>query len=471
MRTPKCQPGDFLFGQTSNLSVALRRGTVFTLALFTARRDSGRPTQPRDARQMLSLSLAATGVSVAANVTDSVRFEQYLQSRTLALGTVSNTYIKTASVGRYPEGFAEESYNGAEGVIQGADTTLTVSGNVRAYWVQDSDQHAWSSLEYVPLDLRGKSLRWTSDMSRVGCACNAALYLVAMPPRGHGDASGYCDIQGSGKGECLEIDLLEGNKKAIQTTLHTQTGKSSDGTCNQYGCAVNWGKDDQSHYGLGSMIDSGRPYELDAAFDDDGHMTVRIQQDGVWHDYWDVHSAGNGRKGVPEEASKAVADAMGRGLVLTVSLWEAKDNMAWLNGECNNQCEAAPSCTALSPGARPISAVALAAQRPRPQRRPHRQPHPRPACSHRPPLRPLRRGRRLLRHPCHRQHAALALALALAADAAADARAGAVARLRSLPFLRLPGQRSPRQAGADAGAVLRDVHQPDGLHRVRAQGP
>ena len=49
---------------------------------------------------MLSLSLAATGVSVAANVTDSVRFEQYLQSRTLALGTVSNTYIKTASVGR-----------------------------------------------------------------------------------------------------------------------------------------------------------------------------------------------------------------------------------------------------------------------------------------------------------------------------------------------------------------------------------
>jgi hypothetical protein len=152
-----------------------------------------------------------------------------------------HTYIKTTAVGNFPEGFAEESYNGYEGVISGADTSLTVSGNVRAYWVEDYRQHDWSQIKYKKLDLRGKSLRWTTDISKVGCACNAALYLVAMGSSGSGGSSGYCDIQGVGGSECLEIDLLEGNKKAIQTTLHTQTGEKVDGTCNQYGCAVGGG--------------------------------------------------------------------------------------------------------------------------------------------------------------------------------------------------------------------------------------
>ena len=312
--------------------------------------------------------LANTATGMPLNVTaDGMNRHGPLASR----GT--STYIKTAAVGPFPEGFAEESYNGFEGVISGADTSLTVSGNVRAYWTRDFQQHAWSSISYKTLDLRGKSLRWTTDISRVGCGCNAALYLVAMPAAGQGDISGYCDIQGSGSGYCLEIDLLEGNKKAIQTTLHTQHGKQTDGTCNQYGasagieleaigqppprtppraeslswpswtgCAINWGKDDQSRYGLGSPVDSGRPYEMDAAFDADGHMTVKIQQDGTWHEYWNVSSAGNGtlvagRKGVPEEASQAVASAMERGAVLAISLWESKDDTAWLNGACNSE--------------------------------------------------------------------------------------------------------------------------------------
>ena len=95
--------------------------------------------------------------------------------------------------------------------------------------MSDSQQHSWPSIEFKTLDLRGKSLRWTTDISRVGCACNAALYLVSMAAAGQGDGSGYCDINGDGAGYCLEVDLLEGNRKAIQTTLHTQKGKDTDG--------------------------------------------------------------------------------------------------------------------------------------------------------------------------------------------------------------------------------------------------
>ena len=181
----------------------------------------------------------------------------------------ASTHIKTAPVGKAPKGFAEESYDGYEGTISGSGTSLTVQGNVRTYWVKDVNQHSWSSIDYNTLNLAGKSLSFTADYSRVGCGCNAALYLVAMPSKGHGNNSGYCDIQ-AGSNACLEIDLLEGNTKAIQTTLHTQTGQGADGTCNRYGCAVNWGKSSQELYGRGSMIDSSRSYDVDAAFDADG---------------------------------------------------------------------------------------------------------------------------------------------------------------------------------------------------------
>ena len=61
-------------------------------------------------------------------------------------GAVANaqTYVKTTQVGPQPEGFAEEDYDGAEGVISGSNSKLTVKGNVRAYWTKDSTKHSWS---------------------------------------------------------------------------------------------------------------------------------------------------------------------------------------------------------------------------------------------------------------------------------------------------------------------------------------
>ncbi|KAL3931307.1 MAG: hypothetical protein SGPRY_001178 [Prymnesium sp.] len=107
------------------------------------------------------------------------------------------------------------------------------------------DRVAWESVQYEKLFLLGRSVSFTVDLSSIGCGCNAAVYLVQMtnPTR---SGSNYCDIQAMvnrGKfvkvdpihkpegteAACFEIDLIEGNKKAIQATLHTTQGKGTDG--------------------------------------------------------------------------------------------------------------------------------------------------------------------------------------------------------------------------------------------------
>ena len=65
--------------------------------------------------------------------------------------------------------------------------------------------------------------------------------------------SRYCDINFEDPQRCVEIDLLEGNTKAIQATLHTVAGEANDGRCNQWGCNSKWGpNDDNCFYGVGS---------------------------------------------------------------------------------------------------------------------------------------------------------------------------------------------------------------------------
>ena len=79
------------------------------------------------------------------------------------------------------------------------------------------------------------------------------------------------DIQGYDLADvspCVELDLLEGNVKAVQSTLHTAQGKGEDGRCNQDGCVGNWGRHAETAHSYGSdkndpdtphAIDSGRP--------------------------------------------------------------------------------------------------------------------------------------------------------------------------------------------------------------------
>jgi len=258
--------------------------------------------------------------------------------------------LSTAAWGPWPRGgVVLEPYDGYAGGVSGtANGSLVLSGNDRAYLVEDIRAATWSTVQYRKLALLNRSLEVTVDVSNVGCGCNAAFYLVGMGMP-TSTSSNYCDIQDD-QSPCLEVDLFEGNRKAVQATLHTQRGIGL-GPCNQWGCGVNWGKYDHSRYGqgggaAGSAIDSSRPFNLSASFDAHGRMTVALSQDGQPAKVlWDASFAGNGGGKVPEEASAAVQKAMegeSGGLVLATSLWAAEgDGMAWLDGGCD---EAYPHC-------------------------------------------------------------------------------------------------------------------------------
>ena len=104
--------------------------------------------------------------------------------------------------------------------------------------------------------LLGKQLSYTVDLSRVGCSCNAALYFISMPgfnasssepdPRGNfycGANAGKPSINTSaagGRGNyCPELDVLEANRFAAQSTPHicngTNRGSGFYPMCDWYG--------------------------------------------------------------------------------------------------------------------------------------------------------------------------------------------------------------------------------------------
>ena len=238
---------------------------------------------------------------------------------------------------------AERWGNGA----QVAGDAITLSGNNRLY-LKDGGG-------YAHIDLRGKTLRFTVDVSRVPCSCNAALYLVSMPfPNG-----GYCDIQT--QPSCTELDLFEANSHSIQATVHTRRGYGGDGTCNQWGCAVNWGNfpmtanghSTSALFGPGGHIDSSRPFEVAASLSLDGELVVELEQGERRTGLFNRSAASNpvggscggacgvrdppndgAPTGLPAEALAVSADASAAGMVLVISLWGNNDVGRWLDNEC-----------------------------------------------------------------------------------------------------------------------------------------
>jgi hypothetical protein len=97
------------------------------------------------------------------------------------------------------------SYEVSEGAVK-------LTGNARAFLVQDSLQTSWAEHKYMRLDLSRHPLSFTLDLSGVPCGCLACVYLVAMADPSAGDDS-YCDMAENVKpgldgGPCTELDLV-----------------------------------------------------------------------------------------------------------------------------------------------------------------------------------------------------------------------------------------------------------------------
>ena len=163
-------------------------------------------------------------------------------------------------------------------VAMSADGTLTVTGNTRAYLVEDYMGLRWADFKYERADMFKKPLEFTLDLSNVNCGCLACVYLVAMKDPS-GDSSNYCDMAenvapGIGGGTCTELDILEANNHAMQTAIHTELGGSfGSGNCDKNGCFARVGGpqapgDQQWKYGRGKTIDSARPFDVRVAVDE-----------------------------------------------------------------------------------------------------------------------------------------------------------------------------------------------------------
>lgn len=222
-----------------------------------------------------------------------------------------------------------------------------MTGGSRLFLANDkefapSTVRSWKDISYRKLALLGQQLSFSVDMSKVGCGCNGAVYLVAMDEASSHIASGYCDIQGydiPDVAPCVELDLIEGNRKACQATQHTQQGRGQNGRCNQDGCEGNWGRDGSTKlFGPGSgNIDSNRPFRVTATFPRTAAgaaYNVRVSQgsddplSGML--LLDANGAANlphGRPPVPvsEDDQRKTRIALEHGLVLVVSLWTAPD--------------------------------------------------------------------------------------------------------------------------------------------------
>ncbi|EOD22080.1 hypothetical protein EMIHUDRAFT_240500 [Emiliania huxleyi CCMP1516] len=274
---------------------------------------------------------------------------RFLLAPTLAVGAWSPTLTAwSLPIGGSSGagGFVGEAW-GKVGNVQALRERLTVRGNNRLYAVAEipsKERPKWSDFSYLRLPLLNRRLAFEVDLSAVGCGCNAAVYLVAMPPRPGADASMYCDIQGYDAEPCLEIDLLEANTKAVQAALHTTVGRGGRaGSCNQDGCVANAGNTAASAglYGLHApRIDTARPFTVSATFDEGGAFDVTLVQQQASLLFFDP-AAVNGSASpdgfpapVPATDRARTRAALSGGMTLVVSLWSA-DDLSWLDGGCD----------------------------------------------------------------------------------------------------------------------------------------
>lgn len=223
------------------------------------------------------------------------------------------------------------------------------------YLLENWQAGAWGDASYFKFNLLGKTLRYTVDLSNVGCGVVATLYFSAMGRPNQGDPN-YCDISADAGG-CFELDIMEANSRGYEVSLHTRTGRDFDGSCNEMGCSTNMGRypftierpraRTTSLYGPGAYIDSRRPFQVVAVMDQAGGLRVQLEQQhdvphtlpvynrsAAWNfpeiSDFENETAYPAATGIPDEDLARVAPAMRQGLTLVTSLWSTS-NTRWLD--------------------------------------------------------------------------------------------------------------------------------------------
>jgi len=228
--------------------------------------------------------------------------------------------------------------------------SLNVQHDRRIYLASECS-NSFDPKTFKQLKLLDRTLSYTVDLSNVGCACNAALYLVAMPaynqnnqpdPTKCGDY--YCDANNVCGIFCVEMDIMEANNRAYQTTPHKCDSPQGNyyPHCDQGGCGINT-KYNPNDYGFGSQytINTQQPFQVSVSFKTQGgtfnKMETVLSQNSKQLTY--THDDGRCGCGYLE----SMTNAFQKGMVLVISYWgDTAQTMSWLdippcgnNDNCN----------------------------------------------------------------------------------------------------------------------------------------
>ena len=263
----------------------------------------------------------------------------------LAVGYVSaaNSGPLTITINGQPQTKYVVSGDWAKQFVQANGTSVTLNGGGRVYLGNSNTDHL-STDAYYEINLFNKRLTYDVDMSRVGCNCNGALYLVSMPAYNSGqqpqpgkNGEYYCDANQVGGTYCPEMDVMEANKFAMASTAHTcqYVPPHYYSSCDRGGCGTNVLNVDWSRYSPGKRIDTNKPFTLSVSF---------IVQNGNLATVNNYFSQGS--QSVKFDACNAnYLQWMGKslpGMVMTMSLWgTGNGGMSWLDGKsgCQGACD------------------------------------------------------------------------------------------------------------------------------------
>jgi len=277
--------------------------------------------------------------------------------------------------------------------IADAGTRLVLSGGGALQLAISPTAGADEPFGYYQWQLLGTTLSYTVDLSNVSCSCNSALYLVSMPGfNSSGSQSGSPDPRGNyycganaGKPSrdtskptppsrgnyCPELDLLEANRFAIQSTPHicngTNRGPGFYPMCDWHGCAT--AVYNESKTALcpdeSCIINTHRPFRhsisfpVQTALDSDGNADVMLvaienvlEQEGRRFTF-STCQASNAQwtSGDPTEYLRRMTANMKHGMVMDISLWGLSNSgMSWLDGPtgCKGDCNVRNSSVVFS---------------------------------------------------------------------------------------------------------------------------
>uniref|UniRef100_A0A7S2E5V8 cellulose 1,4-beta-cellobiosidase (non-reducing end) n=1 Tax=Haptolina brevifila TaxID=156173 RepID=A0A7S2E5V8_9EUKA len=203
----------------------------------------------------------------------------------------------------------------------------------RAYLADTCDEGRYDHSAYAAWDLLGRSLSFTVDLSSADCGCVAAFYLVGMNQNtnpGYCNGDYYCDAaQVCGFG-CVEIDLMEANRRGLTATAHVESDKAGVGK----GLGGSSGGAFTSlQYGPGGrVVDTRQQFRVRAYFAADereqlSNIEITISQDA---------SSKEQLKFSVADASylKRLTPAVRSGLTPTMSYWSAWDTGFMDAGPC-----------------------------------------------------------------------------------------------------------------------------------------